>query len=635
MAMMPSAPHCAGSVLMKSPPAVCIFLPANSTHPIIRYNIAMRSFFPALLLTLSLPLAISAAPVRTEVTHDHDQWQLLRDGKPYLIKGGGGNSSLEALVTAGGNSMRTWSTDHLDKQLDAAQKLGLTVTVGFWLGHARHGFDYSNAQQVEDQLDRAREAILKYKDHPAVLIWAIGNEMETGIEDNAAMWSAVNNLAAMAHKLDPNHPTMTVVAEIGGKKVRHLHKLCPEVDIIGINSYGGITTVAKRYKEAGGTKPYVITEFGPAGIWESKKNAFGVAPELTSTEKAERYAEAWRSAVVSQPGQCFGGYAFTWGFKQEATATWFGTFLPDGAHLGALDALTEAWTGKPPANKCPEIRSLKVDGADDVDPGAAVHVSLDAADPEKDPLKIKWILQAETAAFALGGDAEITPATYADAITQSDLTSATVTMPKDGGSYRLFAYVYDDHGGAAVANVPLHVKGAITLPKAKVAALPLIVSDEADRDNPSYIPAGWMGNAKAILLDPKCATQPHSGKTCLRCDFTDTQGWGGVVWQSPAGDWGDLAGGFNLTGAKKLTFWARGQKGGETITFLFGLFPREKRFFDTASGKLDKVALTTEWKQYEIDLAGKDLSRIKSGFAWSLASSGEPITFYLDDVQYE
>jgi hypothetical protein len=595
----------------------------------------MRSFLLA-FFALSLASFVVADPIRTQVTHEHGEWQLLRDGKPYFIKGGGGNSALEALVTAGGNSIRTWSTDNVGKQLDAAQKLGLTVTVGFWVGHARHGFDYTNAKQVEDQLDRAREAILKYKDHPALLIWGIGNEMESGgDENNAAMWSAVNNLAAMAHKLDPNHPTMTVVAEIGGKKVQHLQKLCPEVDIIGINSYGGIGSIPKRYKDAGGTKPYIVTEFGPAGIWESKKNAFGVVPEPTSTEKAERYAQAWRTAVLSQPGLCLGGYAFTWGYKQEATATWFGTFLPDGAHLGAVDALTEAWTGKPPANKCPEIHSLKVDGADDVDSGVAVHVTLDAADPENDPLKVKWVLQAENFVFGNGGDAEATPATFADALTQADLQAATVTMPKSGGSYRLFAYVYDNHGGAAVANVPLHVKGAVTLPKAKVAALPLIIYDEADRDPPSFIPAGWMGNAKAIQLDPKCETKPHSGKTCFRCDFTEPTGWGGVVWQSPAGDWGDRAGGFDLSGAKKMTFWARGEKGGETVTFLFGLFPREKRFFDTASGKLDKIALTPEWKQYEIDLAGKDLSRIKSGFAWSVAASGSPLTFYLDDVQYE
>ena len=43
----------------------------------------------------------------------------------------------------------------------------------------------------------------------------------------------------MAKKLDPNHPTMTVIAEIGGDSVKNVHRLCPDVDVVGINSYGG------------------------------------------------------------------------------------------------------------------------------------------------------------------------------------------------------------------------------------------------------------------------------------------------------------------------------------------------------------------------------------------------------------
>ena len=77
----------------------------------------------------------------------------------------------------------------------------------------------------------------------------------------------------MVHQLDPNHPTMTVVAEIGGNKVRNIHKYCPDIDMIGINSYGGGPSLAERYREAGGSKPFVVTEFGPPGAWETGRNA--------------------------------------------------------------------------------------------------------------------------------------------------------------------------------------------------------------------------------------------------------------------------------------------------------------------------------------------------------------------------
>ena len=108
-----------------------------------------------------------------------------------------------------------------------------------------------------------------------------------------------------------------------------------------------------------------------------------------------------------------------------------------------------------------------------------------------------------------------------------------------------------------------------------------------------------------------------------------------MVWQNPAGDWGDRGGGYDLTGAKKLTFWARGENGGEAVAFEFGTLAKPKKFFDTGKGKLEKVALTKEWTRYEIDVSAQDLTRIKTGFVWTLASPGTPVTFYLDDIRWE
>jgi hypothetical protein len=562
-------------------------------------------------------------------------WQLLRDGKPYFIKGAGGDGSRKALAAAGGNSVRTWGADKLGPLLGEARELGMSVTVGIWLGHERHGFNYNDADQVARQLEAARRAILQYKDHPAVLMWGIGNEMEGyGKADNAAVWTAVNAIAAAAKKIDPNHLTMTVLAEIGGDRVRKVHRLCPDIDIVGINSYGGAASLPRRYREAGGVKPYVLTEFGPPGTWEDPKTAWGAALEPTSTAKAAFYRRVYQEAVASQPGLCLGSYVFAWGHKQEATATWFGLFLPDGSKLAAVDTMTELWSGKPPANRCPVIDVLKLEGRDEVEPGATVRAVLTASDPEGDPLRVRWVLQREPLAFGEGGDAEEVPPTFPDAIVKGDRGSAEVRLPKDGGGYRLFADVTDNHGGAAVANVPLRVKGPVAIPKGRKAALPLVVYAEDGGPQPPYFPTGRMGNAKAVKLDPAWGKDPHGGKTCVRIEYGEKDGWAGVVWQHPGNDWGDRPGGWDLTGAKALTFWARGDRGGEVVTFEFGLYGKDKRFSDTARGKLDKVTLTKEWKQYRIDVSGKDLTRIKSGFACVWGGDG-PLAFYLDEVQYE
>src|SRR5689334_15457135 len=141
-----------------------------------------RLILASALLVLPLPVTSAQAttPVRVQVVKaDAGGWQLLRDGKPYFIKGGGGGGSKECLARLGGNSFRTWGVgDDTQRQLDLAQKLGLTVTLGIWLGHTTDGFNYNDPKQVAEQYERAREAIRRYKDHPAVLMWGIGNEME-------------------------------------------------------------------------------------------------------------------------------------------------------------------------------------------------------------------------------------------------------------------------------------------------------------------------------------------------------------------------------------------------------------------------------------------------------------------------
>ncbi len=159
------------------------------------------------------------------------------------------------------------------------------------------------------------------------------------------------------------------------------------------------------------------------------------------------------------------GYAFTWGNKQEATAIWYGMVLADGSLLGAADAMTETWTGAPPAERVPEIRALKVDIEGKVAPGTLLNATLEASDPNGDALQVKWVLQHDPMMHGTTGTAQPKPPVFPEAITLASNRSAQVKMPVYGGAYRLFAYVYDGKGGAAVANVPLWVEGGTPLPE--------------------------------------------------------------------------------------------------------------------------------------------------------------------------
>jgi Glycosyl hydrolases family 2, TIM barrel domain len=405
-------------------------------------------------LVASLASAALAQPVKVELKGEAGHWQLLRDGKPYVIQGAGGEGPLPLLASLGANSTRTWGADNIDAVLDEAHKLGLTVTVGIWLGHPRHGFNYNDPQSVATQFEAARAAILKYRNHPAVLMWGIGNEME-GEGDNAAIWSHINCIASMAKQLDPNHPTMTVLAEMGKDKVTWVNRICPDIDIIGFNTYASGLTVGDRYAKAGGTKPFVLTEFGPAGTWEIGRNDFGTPTEPTSTQKAATYRVTYEKTVLGHRDICLGSYAFLWGQKVEATTTWFGMLLADHSRLGPCDVMTEFWTGKKPANLCPVVEPLKPVTSDRGAPGTTISIALSASDPEHDPLTVEWVLKRELTQYETGGDAMAAPEVLAKAITRASATGADVRLPDQPGAYRLYAFVRDGKGGAATATIPL------------------------------------------------------------------------------------------------------------------------------------------------------------------------------------
>jgi hypothetical protein len=340
--------------------------------------------------------------------------------------------------------------------------------VGLWLGHERHGFDYSDPDHVARATDAARRAVLAYKDHPAVLMWGVGNEME-GNGRNPEVWKTVNDIARMIKEIDPHHPTMTVIAGAGRDKIRSLNQYCPDVDVVGINAYGDLSSIPRALREQGLTRPYVITEFGPFGWWQVDKTSWGAELEPTSAQKAETYLAGYRAAVAAEPQLCVGSYAFLWGHKQEHTRTWFGMFLPSGERTAAVDAMSFAWTGEWPSNRCPEIRSLTVDETSDPQPtsapgehvyppGTQLQCRVDAIDPDGDDVRVTWELRSESSDRRSGGDREEAPPAHPEAIVSAADAHLLLKLPQTANAYRVFVYVLDGHGNAATANVPILVK---------------------------------------------------------------------------------------------------------------------------------------------------------------------------------
>jgi hypothetical protein len=592
----------------------------------------MRTYVLALALLFAGPLSIGgqvmAEAIPVELQKTEQGWQLLRDGEPYFIRGAGGQHSLQQLAAAGGNSVRTWGGDDIGPLLDEAHSLGLSVTVGIWLGHERQGFDYNDESQVAEQFQRAREMVLKFKDHPALLLWGIGNEMEGYAEgDDPAIWAAVNDVAAMVKELDPAHPTMTVTAELGGGRIDSVHRRAPAIDIHGINSYGGAPSLAERLRAGGATKPYVITEFGPVGPWEMPKTEWGAPYEQTSTEKAAFYRQSYAKGISGAPGFALGSYAFLWGHKMESTETWFGMFLEDGSRTAAVDVMTELWSGEPPADLAPTVERLVIDGNAQVDPGDVVQVSTATADPEGTPVSVRWVLRPESGDYATGGDFRPNLPEIEGVVLEGRGDGARLRMPEEPGPYRLFLYVYDEAGNAATANVPLLVKG-----KPRVR-LPVSVYEDSFEAMP-WAPSGCMGSTELLTLDGSNPDNPHEGAASVKMRYEGKFGWVGVAWQHPANNWGDQEGGFDLTGAKELELWARGEYGGEKIKIGVGLLEKDRAHPDSGIVSVDGVVLSREWQRYTVPLAKIDLSSLKTGFVVTINGRSSPVTIYLDSIRF-
>jgi len=166
-----------------------------------------------------------------------------------------------------------------------------------------------------------------------------------------------------------------------------------------------------------------------------------------------------------------------------------------------------------------------------------------------------------------------------------------------------------------------------------------VYADHNSRGNP-FQPIGYMGDHRDVRIDDQNREDPADGLTCTKVSYgpyqSDGQGWAGVYWLDPKTNWGYKPGGYNLSGMRRLTFWARGAKGGEQIA-VFKVGGVAGPHADTGMAAIGPVWLTKQWRQYTIDLQDINLSKVSGGFAWSTSQFDNigPIAFYLDDIRYE
>lgn len=412
---------------------------------------------------------------KVEIRQEDGRYQLYVNDAPFYVNGAGLEfGDVEALAAHGGNSFRTWRTDNGQSTgmevLDRAHANGLMVTMGIEIARERPGsgrgvfdFDYSDSAAVAAQLDAVREEVMLYKDHPALLMWGIGNELNLGAT-NPRVWNAVNDISKMIHEVDGNHPTLTMLAGIGPELIAEIKARAPDLDLLGIQMYADIINLPRYLKESDWNGPYVVTEWGATGHWEVPTTSWGAPMENNSTVKADWYDLRYETVIASDSIQCVGSYVFLWGQKQERTPTWYGMFMPDGDKTAAVDIMHYKWTGAWPANQAPRINSFTLNGleaADNIElsPDENAVSTVVTIDPEEDVLSFHWAVRPEATAVGHGGDDEVEPEPIPGLFANADSAQVNLKAPSEPGAYRLFVNIIDGQGSAAHANIPFLVTG--------------------------------------------------------------------------------------------------------------------------------------------------------------------------------
>lgn len=197
----------------------------------------MRNLLVYLLL-FSFSLNAQTKLVRTEGT------KLFLNDSPYLIKGicyhpvpkGKDKRSFETLeqdialmLEAGINTIRVYEPVDDSAVLDQLNAAGIQLIIGF--GYNQNGvYDIASGTVLD--------YVKKYKDHPAILFWELGNEYNYHPEwfggDIATWYKALNSTAAAIQALDKNHPVATAHGEIPTEEVLSAN---PNIDLWGVNVY--------------------------------------------------------------------------------------------------------------------------------------------------------------------------------------------------------------------------------------------------------------------------------------------------------------------------------------------------------------------------------------------------------------
>ena len=250
----------------------------------------MKPFIYLLLLTLSS----MSIPITTTPRVAVEGRFILVNGERYIIKGicyhpvpkGSTqrefdrlDEDLALMQEAGINTLRVYAPIDDRNVLDKIDAAGIKIIMGF--GYNQNGFYDILSGTVIDY-------VKKYKDHPAILLWELGNEYNYHPEwfggDINNWYTALDKTAAAIQAIDTHHPVASAHGELPSQEV--LSK-APHVAVWGMNVYRwDVPGPIFKQWEKQSNKPMYLAEAGADSYMKIAKSGYAAG----KNEKAQAHA---------------------------------------------------------------------------------------------------------------------------------------------------------------------------------------------------------------------------------------------------------------------------------------------------------------------------------------------------------
>lgn len=423
----------------------------------------MRGLFLCMVLSLCVALPLLEAG-EVSVRGGKGSWHLKVDGESFYIRGVGcglasgreGQDYLKLAQELGANTVRTWGTDQGDQEyLDRAAAYGLKVCAGIWLNYADENGRFSYLRNKEYKSAKKKEVleyVQKYKDHPAILLWGIGNECIFFTKDEkekVALCRFMEELIQEVHRIDPAHPV--IYASAGICDLKYLVQYVPSLDIVGINEYGSIRTAHGNWDYLGFDKPYVFTEYGPFLNIDSRRDEHSKGVELSDENKANIY-KSFTEQIHSFKGYNLGGFAFHLGETTQESMTWWNINQGDYKRPSYW-TIYQCYTGIEAPKRASRIKKFTLSRTKGLEPGEwfEVNVVLEPADIEGLVFEYAVSSSEENILRYYVND-------YVPAQVSGEGSRVKIRAPLQKGVYRVYCFVRDEKNNVISANKSIRVE---------------------------------------------------------------------------------------------------------------------------------------------------------------------------------